>query len=269
MAPTLHLVRHAQAVHNLTPANQGMLDPPLTPHGEEQCRDLCTRFPYHSSINLVVTSPLRRTIQTSLLAFQPEISRGINCIALPEVQETGGFPCDTGSKLSAIKVEFKDKPVNFTRVPEDWDSKQGKWAANTAAIGARCREARKWLKGREEDAIVVVTHGGLLHHLTGDWTGAGKSEGKGKEPLLRRIMRKLFQFAYGPRWIGTGWENAEFRSYRFVDGDDKNASMNETQESRKRRGNKDKPLTKEEKIQLHETAGGKWEELGYEQLSKV
>ncbi|KAL9005682.1 MAG: hypothetical protein Q9188_001541 [Gyalolechia gomerana] len=269
MAPTLHLVRHAQAVHNLTRANHSMLDPPLTPLGEQQCRDLCTKFPYHSSIKLVITSPLRRTIQTSLLAFEPGISRGIECIAFPEVQETSDLPCDTGSNLSVIKEDFKAKPVNFTLVPDDWDSKQGKWAANTNAIEARCREARKWLKERDEEAIVVVTHGGLLHYLTGDWSGAGKFQGKGKEPLLCRIKKKLFPFAYGTRYIGTGWENVEFRSYRFVDGDDENASMKETQQSRQRRGNKDKPLTKEEKVQLRETAAKTWEEQGYEKFSKV
>lgn len=52
---------------------------------------------------------------------------------------------------------------------------------------------------------------------------------------------------------GTGWENTEFRSYRFVDGDDQNASIEETAESRQRRGNEDKPLTKEEKTQMRET----------------
>ncbi|KAL9025367.1 MAG: hypothetical protein Q9196_005792 [Gyalolechia fulgens] len=239
MAPTVHLVRHAQAIHNLTTANHSMPDPPLTPLGEEQCRDLSAKFPYHSSINLVVTSPLRRTIQTSLLAFEPEISRGVECIALPQVQETSDLPCDTGNDLSNIKEEFKDTPINFSLVPEDWNSKQGKWAASGAAIEARCREARKWLKTREEEAIVVVTHGGLLHFLTEDWPGAGALQ-------------------------GTGWENVEFRSYRFADGDDEddnaNASLNETEESRQRRGNKDKPLTKEEKVQLRETATKKWEE---------
>lgn len=221
-----------------------MLDPPLTPLGEQQCRDLCAKFPYHPSVNLVVTSPLRRTIQTSLIAFESEMSRGIECVAFPEVQETSDLPCDTGSNLSIIKEDFKDRPVNFNLVSEDWNSKQGKWQADGKAIEARCRQARKWLKMRNEEAIVVVTHGGLLHYLTEDWTGAGK-----------------FQ--------GTGWENVEFRSYRFVDGDDENASMKETEESKQRRGYEDKPLTKEERVQLRRTTTKSWEELGYEKANQV
>ncbi|KAI4187501.1 MAG: hypothetical protein L6R41_002783 [Letrouitia leprolyta] len=269
MAPTIHLVRHAQAVHNLTVANHSMPDPPLTPLGEQQCRDLCAKFPYHSSVKLVVTSPLRRTIQTSLIAFESELSRSTECVALPEVQETSDLPCDTGSDIFAIKEDFKDKPVNFSLVPEGWNNKQGKWAANGDAVAARCREVRRWLKMRDEQAIVVVTHGGLLHYLTEDWTGAGKFQGKKKESFIRRTSRNLFPFAYGPRYIGTGWENVEFRSYHFVDGDDENASIRETEESKQQRGYKDKPLTKEEKVQLRETTAKTWEEQGYEKASKV
>ncbi|KAL8650630.1 MAG: hypothetical protein Q9210_003716 [Variospora velana] len=250
MAPTVHLVRHAQAVHNLTIANHTMLDPPLTPHGEQQCRDLCDRFPFHSSIGLLVSSPLRRTIQTTLLAFEPEISRGVRYFALPEVQETSDLPCDTGSNLSVLKQDFGDRPVDLSLIPDDWDSKKGKWAADHVAVEARCREARNWLKSREEEHIVVVSHGGLLHYLTEDWTGSGKFQGT-RRPFLRRVKKMLFPNAYDPWYTGTGWENVECRSYRFAKGDGENASLEETEESRQRRS--EKPLTKEEKTQLRET----------------
>ncbi|KAL8833109.1 MAG: hypothetical protein Q9170_004491 [Blastenia crenularia] len=223
-----------------------MLNPPLTPLGEQQCRDFCAKFPYHSSINLLVTSPLRRTIQTTLLGFEPEISRGIQCIALSEIQETSDLPCDTGSNLSTLKQDFKSKPISFSLVPEDWDSKQGRWAPVQEAIEVRCREARKWLKARDEEAIVVVTHGQV-----------------GEAAITP------YAHAYSSRHVGTGWENVEFRSYRFVDHDDENAAIEETVESRQRRSNKDKPLTKEEKAQLRETATKKWQGQGYEKDSKA
>ncbi|KAI4142245.1 MAG: hypothetical protein L6R39_005022 [Caloplaca ligustica] len=244
MAPTIHLVRHAQAVHNLTTANQHMHDPPLTSFGEQQCRELSARFPHHSSIDLLVSSPLRRTMQTTLIAFKPELSRGVKYIALPEVQETSDLPCDTGSKLSVLKEEFKDQPVDFSLVPKDWDSKQGKWVANQEAIERRCCEARKWLKDRSEANIVVVTHGGLLHYLTEDWAGCKELQ-------------------------GTRWENCEFRSYRFEEGDNKNASLQETEESKSWRNETSKPLTKEEKTQLRETATKKRDEEGYEKATEV
>ncbi|KAL8638618.1 MAG: hypothetical protein Q9226_008977 [Calogaya cf. arnoldii] len=215
-----------------------MHDPLLTPLGENQCHELQSQFPYHDSVDLLVCSPLQRTIQTTLLAFDPEIARGIHCIALPELQETADLPCDTGSNVTTLKEKFKSKPVDLSLLSEDWNSKQGKWAPEQEAIEKRCCDARQWLKTREEKEIVVVAHGGLLHFLTEDWTGCEKNQ-------------------------GTGWENTEFRSYRFVDEDNENASIEETAESRQRRGNQDKPLTKEEKTQLRETA------TGFEKSSRV
>lgn len=173
----------SKAVHNLTVLNHGMHDPALTPHGENQCLELQAKFPYHESVDLLVCSPLQRTIQTTLLAFDPEISRGIQCIALPEVQETSDLPCDTGSNVAILKEKFKNKPVDLSLLSEDWDSKTGKWAPEQEAIERRCRDARQWLKTRDEKAIVVVTHGGLLHYLTEDWAGCDKIQGNGKPSL--------------------------------------------------------------------------------------
>lgn len=78
----------------------------------------------------------------------------------------------------------------------------------------------------------------------------------------------LFPSANTPGCKGTGWDNCEFRTYHFVDGDDEKASIEETSESRNRRSGTEKPLTKAEKTQLRETATKKWEELGYEKCSK-
>ena len=156
-----------------------MPDPSLTPFGESQCRTLSSRFPYHSTVTLLVTSPIRRTIYTTLLAFEPELARGVKCIALPEVQETSDLPCDTGSDISVLRKEFEGKPVDLSLVMEGWDNKKGKWLPTTEAIEARCQEARRWMRDRKNDRdIVVVTHGGLLHYLTEDWTESGKFQGK-------------------------------------------------------------------------------------------
>lgn len=172
----------SKAVHNLTVLNHGMHDPALTPHGENQCLELQSKFPYHESVDLLVCSPLQRTIQTTLLAFEPELSRGVQCIALPEVQETSDLPCDTGSNVATLKEKFKNKPVDLSLLSEDWDSKTGKWAPRQEAIERRCRDARKWLKTRDGKAIVVVTHGGLLHYLTEDWAGCEIVPGNGNPP---------------------------------------------------------------------------------------
>ena len=148
-----------------------MRDPLLTPYGEEQCRHLASYFPYHKSVELLVSSPLRRTLYTTLLGFEPELKQGFKIIALPELQETSDEPCDIGSSVDLLQKEMEGKPVDLSLVHKGWNSKQEKWAPNANSIEIRAREVRQWLKARPEKEVVVVTHGGFLHYLTEDWSG--------------------------------------------------------------------------------------------------
>ena len=245
VSPTVHLVRHAQGYHNLTTANHSMPDPSLTPYGVDQCRYLSRSFPYHSSVTLLVASPIRRTLYTALNTFEPELKKGMKVVALPELQETSDLPCDTGSDIDILKDEFKDQPVDLSLVKKGWNSKKGKWAPTSEAIEGRAKDARVWLRSREEDDVVVVTHGGLLHYLTEDWTDSGK-------------------------FTGTGWANCEYRSYNFTsDSDsDSEASLVETAESHSRRRGTEKPITEAERVQLKQTALRDWENEGYQVSGK-
>ncbi|PQE30394.1 phosphoglycerate mutase protein [Rutstroemia sp. NJR-2017a WRK4] len=247
MPTTIHLVRHAQGFHNLTTANHILPDPLLTPHGLEQCRVLSQNFPSPDSITHLVASPLRRTIYTTLYSFPSVLSRGVKVVALPEIQETSDLPCDTGSDVRVLEKEFGEGEfrglVDLSRVEEGWNEKGvgGRWEPSSGAIEKRAREARVWLRGlgrdnKGEDVnVVVVTHGGFLHYFTEDWEDSAK-------------------------FSGTGWENTEFRSYRFVDekGDDANASVKETRESRERRKGTEKELTREEQENLRRVTEDSW-----------
>ncbi|OKL56356.1 hypothetical protein UA08_08510 [Talaromyces atroroseus] len=259
MPPIVHLVRHAQGYHNLTTANHTLPDPELTQLGEQQCAQLQESFPYHSQIELVAASPLRRTIHTALLSFQPVFSghKDLKLICIPEAQETSDVPCDTGSDPAVLQKEFVDRglPVDISLVHEGWNSKQGKWAPQIGALRNRAREVRQWLKARPEKQIILVTHGGLLHYLTEDWEDSS-----------------LYQ--------GTGWLNTEYRSYTFSDtidtediegkklddGDD--ATIIETPESRKRRGKSaEAPSREDQKVYYQQGLDG-WEKQGLQPSSK-
>lgn len=180
MPPQLHLIRHAQGYHNLCIANHSMRDPSLTPLGEQQCRDLRASLPDISTIDLIVASPIRRTLYTALQTFQPQLSQhpNLKIIALPALQEVSDLPCDTGSSLAELSREFANHPVDLSLVPEGWYEKTGPYAPVAEAIMARARAARRFLLAREERNIAVVTHGGLLHYLTEDWSDHAKFTGK-------------------------------------------------------------------------------------------
>ncbi|KAK3075444.1 hypothetical protein LTR53_001229 [Teratosphaeriaceae sp. CCFEE 6253] len=243
MAPIVHCVRHAQGYHNLCNANHAIHDPLLTPLGEEQCRTLAQKFPYHDNIDCVVASPLQRTINTAMLGFGQDLDKkGLKIIALPDLQETSDLPCDTGSDPSVLAKEYEGKPVDLSLVTPDWNGKKGRYSPSNAAVDARARDARLWLMARPEKEICLVTHGGFLHFFTEDWSDTG-------------------------RFCGTGWANTEYRSYTFAPMDHESttdANLTETQESRSRRKPAGaKPLDREEQAQLRATTEKEWQDQGY------
>lgn len=74
MPPTIILIRHAQALHNVN-KDYSIPDPPLSELGVSQCSKLRTRLReqvaqgHFDRPELIVTSPMRRTLQTTTLAL--------------------------------------------------------------------------------------------------------------------------------------------------------------------------------------------------------
>ena len=223
-AQIVTLVRHGQAQHNVDEAYH-IHDAVLTPLGESQCCTIPARFPADPPINLLVTSPLRRAIQTTLIGFAPAVAAGVPIIALPALQETSVAPCDTGSPAAALMADPRlAANIDYTLCHDGWMDKTGDNAAEPEALTRRARQARAWLRARTEAHVVAVLHGGFLHYLTEDWTGHDDHP-------------------------GTGWENTEFRSYTWAPGEAD--TLVETKESRERRA--DKPLGKTEMMEFVET----------------
>lgn len=164
MPPILHCIRHGQGHHNLSKENRQIHDPSLTEEGEEQCRASCKAFPYHDKIELILVSPLRRTIQTALLVLQPEFERGMVALAVPDAQEVSADPCGRGSDPDKIEAEFPSR-VDFRRVKDNWNSKEGRWEVKNETLEQRTRELRQFIRARPEKEIALVCHGEIMHHF--------------------------------------------------------------------------------------------------------
>jgi len=123
MAPRIiTFVRHGQAHHNLN-CNYHLRDPYLTPLGEAQCHELSKEFPSEPPVDLLVSSPLKRTIQTTLLGFKKQAESGAKVELLAELQEADAFPCDTGSSRDDLEKEELFQGLDFSGLPDDWTSK--------------------------------------------------------------------------------------------------------------------------------------------------
>lgn len=185
MPTYVHLVRHAQGFHNLSTANHQLPDPDLTPLGMTQCEQLCKQFPHHDKVTHLVASPMRRTLYTCLLSFDPAVKAGKKVIALPELQEVSCLPCDTGSAPEKLAAEFEGQ-ADLGLVQPGWNDKgrNSPWAPDMQKLETRAKKARNYLRElgsqvKDGDAhIIAVTHGGFLHFLTQDWDGMKIEAGK-------------------------------------------------------------------------------------------
>jgi len=176
MIVILHLVRHAVAVHNAT-QDFTILDPPLTPYGREQATKLhhLTEQNIQQTAELIVTSPLTRTLQTTIIGFPALRARleaqaehkGI--IALSRLQETGVNPCnfasrmcigilkemhtgDTGRPQEELERIEEFSGIDFSLLEDDWTSKKGDF--DPEVDRERAKWVRKWLRARPEKEIV-------------------------------------------------------------------------------------------------------------------
>ncbi|KAF2638393.1 phosphoglycerate mutase-like protein [Massarina eburnea CBS 473.64] len=223
MPPVLYLVRHAEGEHNVNHAVH-IRDATLTEEGKRQCRELQTSFAHHETIELLLSSPLRRAIQTTVLSFSPILSRKeVPYLVLPKSQEVSDLVCDIGlpkpDLLQSLDELFPNESrqfdlsrVNLDAVEEGWNSKSGYWAASKSRVAERAADLRSWLFQRPEAHILLVTHGAFLHYLTEDWTG--------DDPIR-----------------GTAYLNCEVRSFGFTpDSTDKEAHIVELDSSQKTRG---------------------------------
>ncbi|KAI1750634.1 histidine phosphatase superfamily [Xylaria castorea] len=106
MAPIIDVIRHAESTHNTT-GNSNVRDPNLTTEGESQAFRFGRSYAFMGRISHVVSSPMRRAIRTSLIAFEDVLLEGKKVILLPELQETGVRPSDMGQPPAALETAFR------------------------------------------------------------------------------------------------------------------------------------------------------------------
>lgn len=164
MAPTVILIRHAQAEHNAS-KDYNIPDPPLTPHGlNTQCSELASflqdSLPLAQRISLIVTSPLERTLQTTHAALGWLIDRGVPVMARADWQESSDKPCDTGSSPDVLAARWPR--VDWSTLDPVFPDKTGLYEYSRAALLRRGALVRAWLRAREEPVIAVVSHAAFM-----------------------------------------------------------------------------------------------------------
>lgn len=196
----IHLVRHAQGYHNVAGEKDyaaymsyDYVDASVTPLGWKQVGELRKHLEgidLTSRVELVVTSPLMRTMLTAVGAFGgPEHGDGdpspllmvangggsghaaISSSGCPPImavelcrEHVGVHPCDKRQSISTYRTIFPG--IDFTEVDGDEDiSWKPDVRESDDALIARGKLFLEWLSKRKEREIAVVSHSGFLIHL--------------------------------------------------------------------------------------------------------
>ncbi|ESZ98262.1 hypothetical protein SBOR_1358 [Sclerotinia borealis F-4128] len=167
MPPTIILIRHAQALHNVShkARNYELHDPALTDLGfgaqcDELARSLKDDVPLAQEIDLIVVSPMRRTLQTAQQGLGWLIKRGVPVLLRPEWQESSDKPCDTGTPIELMEKEWPQ--FDWSAVDPLFPAKSGLYEFSKDALIERGIVAKKWLQQRPEKVIAVVSHSAFL-----------------------------------------------------------------------------------------------------------
>lgn len=175
----LHLVRHAQGEHNAACAideknafSEEYEDPNLTELGRGQCAFLAENVQANdalTSAQLLVVSPMKRTIQTALGSF-PHLTEKFPWVACEHCREqSGAHPCDRRRPISELKELFPK--IDFSEIESDVDPlypKYGDVREPIADLNQRNKEFLMWIASRPEREIIVVTHSAFLESLLRD-----------------------------------------------------------------------------------------------------
>ncbi|KAJ4701516.1 phosphoglycerate mutase-like protein 1 [Melia azedarach] len=196
---TIYLVRHAQGIHNVEGEKNhdaylsyDLFDAHLTPLGWQQVDNLHKHVQetgLAKKIELVITSPLLRTMQTAVGVFGGEgYADGINAPPLmvsnagnsnrPAIsslnsppfiavelcrEHLGVHPCDKRRSISEYWPIFP--AIDFSLIENNDDIL---WTPDVREaneeVAKRGMKFINWLWTRKEKEIAVVTHSGFLYH---------------------------------------------------------------------------------------------------------
>ncbi|KAI1109946.1 histidine phosphatase superfamily [Nemania sp. NC0429] len=170
MAPIIDIVRHAESQHQIE--GDHLRDPSLTEKGISQAVGLGETYPYMDDVKAIVSSPMRRAIQTTRLAFSPLIKeKSMLILCIRELQETSARPSDTGSPWQELRYEFgSDVDLSLLYGPEWYKDTTGVHGPDPARVAERARQARVFIRDNARalgdcDRVVVVTHSQFVRVL--------------------------------------------------------------------------------------------------------
>ena len=167
----LYCIRHGIAEHNVNYLKYGVqtfydpkfTDTSLVKEGFQQARNLRNSWLNLKDIELVIVSPLRRTLQTASEIFK---DHSVTIIALDYSREypLGEHTCN---KRSSKELYMKDFPhINFDNLQTDQDEI---WLSHRREtmdeLNTRIYKLKQFIVNRPETKIALVNHSSFIGQM--------------------------------------------------------------------------------------------------------
>ena len=169
----LYCIRHGWALHNELFKNNNhntdifynkkYYDTPLTEKGISQAKELSKSWNDKYQIELVLVSPLTRTLQTAEYIFN---NTDIPIIAFDYLKEypQGLHTCNKRSDLSILKDKFKN--IDFSNICSEEDNT---WDPNNEEtidkLNQRINKLKKYIESSKYNKIALISHSGFIGQL--------------------------------------------------------------------------------------------------------
>jgi broad specificity phosphatase PhoE/Ca2+-binding EF-hand superfamily protein len=186
-------IRHGQSEGNyacdIRGSAKGVFNPYLTPKGVDQAKARGEQLK-GTEFDLVVVSPMRRTLQTFWECIGHSLDPSVPVIGHPLAREQFSDSDDVGDPPKEIKVlwpridwslfpdspevwwypgpEFKPEEIpSLTCRQQRSSNLKDEWEEPWSDLMARASDFEKWLIARPEKRICVFSHGGFIESLVG------------------------------------------------------------------------------------------------------
>lgn len=172
-ARSILCIRHGESTFNAAWRAAAVdplhFDAPLSSVGVEQVRQ-ARRALEHLPVELVVTSPLTRALQTTAGLFDGH-RHSPRIVVHALMRERVENSCDVGRPPAELAVEFP--ALDLAHLDDVWwhaegvPDMRGICIEPVASVAARALQFKSYLRTRPERCIAVVGHGTFFFHLTG------------------------------------------------------------------------------------------------------
>lgn len=181
-AKVVYWIRHAEGMHQVAPNGaRAVLDPALTPHGKVQALGLSADPALAGALShvkgerveLVVVSPLRRTMDTALLGFGEALGQSVPWkLDSGALEVPGRIACNKGNATSGKLLLIMHKRWDLL---DQYKSLPGWQARETVEFddsknNERFRDFSDRLASRAEKVIIIVSHSSLIRQYLGPAT---------------------------------------------------------------------------------------------------